>query len=70
MNNTTSTLTATITEATALIEKHIQKHIGNMTIEQALNIIEHMQSIRDREAIYAQEKACKACKKKAQKHKN
>ena len=65
--NITNTLTTIIAQATSLIEKHAQKAIGNMTIDKALDTIERMQAIRDREATYAQERACKACIKKAQK---
>lgn len=67
--NIANTLTGIIAQATALIEEHAQKHIGNMTIEQALDTIERVQALRDREAVYAQERACKACIKKAQKRK-
>ena len=67
--NITNALTSIIAQATALIQKHADKAIGNMRIEQALDTIERMQAIRDREAIYAQEKACKSCIKKAQKRK-
>ena len=65
--NITSKLSTIIEQAISLIEKQAQKHIGNMTIEKALDTIERMQAIRDHEAIYAQERACKACIKKAQK---
>ena len=68
--NITNTLTTIIEQATTLIEKQALKDIGNMTIEEALDIIERMQDIRDREAIYAREKACKACIKKVQKKKS
>ena len=67
--NITNTLTGIIAQATALIEEHAQKHIGNMRIDEALSTIERLQALRDREAIYAQERACKACIKKAQKRK-
>lgn len=65
--NTTNTLTGIIAQATILIEKHAERAIGDMTIDHALETIERIQAIRDREAIYAQERACKACIKKAQK---
>ena len=65
--NITNALTSIIAQATALIQKHADKAIGNMSIEHALSTIERMQAIRDREAVYAREKACKACMKKAQK---
>lgn len=66
----TTTLTKVIAEATSLIEKHAQNAIGGMTIEKALDTIERLQTIRDREATYAKERACKSCIKKAQKRKN
>ena len=62
-------LTGIIAQATKLIQAHADKAIGNMTIEKALDTIERMQAIRDREAIYAKERACKSCIKKAHKHK-
>ena len=65
--NITNALTSIIAQATALIQKHADKAIGDMTIDKALSTIERMQAIRDREAVYAREKACKACIKKAQK---
>lgn len=68
--NITNTLTGIIAQATALIQKHADRAIGDMRIDEALATIERMQAIRDREAIYAQERACKSCIKKAQKCKN
>ena len=67
--NITNALTSIIAQATALIQKHADKAIGDMHIDKALSTIERMQAIRDREAIYAQERACKSCIKKAQKRK-
>ena len=66
----TTALTKVIEEATKLIQKHADKTIGDMTIEKALTTIERLQVIRDREAVYARERACKSCIKKAQKKKN
>lgn len=66
----TTTLTKVIAEATSLIEKHAQNAIAGMTIEKALDTIERLQTIRDREAAYGKERACKSCIKKAQKRKN
>ena len=65
----TNALTGIIAQATKLIQTHADKAIGNMTIEKALDTIERMQAIRDREAIYAKERACKSCIKKAHKRK-
>ena len=65
----TNTLTGIIAQATALVQKHADRAIGDMTIDKALSTIERMQAIRDREAVYAQERACKACIKKAHKRK-
>jgi len=65
--NITNTLTAVIAKATALVQAHADRAIGDMTIDKALATIERLQAIRDREAVYAQERACKACIKKAQK---
>ena len=67
--NITNTLTAVIAKATALVQAHADKAIGNMSIDHALVTIERLQAIRDREAVYAQERACKACIKKAHKRK-
>ena len=67
--NITNALTAVIAKATALVQTHADRAIGNMTLEKALHTIERLQAIRDREAVYAQERACKACIKKAQKRK-
>ena len=65
----TNTLTGIIAQATALVQKHADRAIGDMTIDKALSTIERMQAIRDREAVYAQERACKSCIKKAHKRK-
>ena len=67
--NITNALTAVIAKATALVQTHADRAIGNMTLEKALHTIERLQAIRDREAVYAQERACKSCIKKAQKRK-
>ena len=67
--NITNALTGVIAHATKLIQTHADKAIGNMTIDNALSTIERLQAIRDRESIYARERACKACIKKAQKRK-
>ena len=68
--NITNTLTAVIAKATNLVQTHADRAIGNMSIDHALATIERLQTIRDREAVYAQERACKACIKKAQKKKS
>ena len=68
--NITNTLTAVIAKATNLVQTHADRAIGDMTIDKALATIERLQAIRDREAVYAQERACKACIKKAQKKKS
>ena len=65
--NITNTLTAVIAKATTLVQTHADRAIGDMTIDKALATIERLQAIRDREAVYAQERACKSCIKKAQK---
>lgn len=67
--NITNKLTNVITQATNLLENNALKLISNMSIEKALDTIERLQAIRDREAIYAKERACKSCIKKAQKKK-
>ena len=67
--NITNALTGIIAHATKLVQTHADKAIGNMTIDNALTTIERLQAIRDREAIYARERACKACIKKAHKRK-
>ncbi len=65
----TNTLTGIIAQATKLVQTHADKAIGNMTIDKALSTIERIQAIRDRESVYARERACKSCIKKAQKRK-
>jgi len=65
----TNTLTGIIAHATKLVQTHTDKAIGDMTLEKALSTIERLQAIRDREAVYTQERACKGCIKKAQKRK-
>jgi len=64
--NTTRTLSQVIAQAVTLIENNAQSLIGNMSINDALHVIERLQAIRDAEAIHAHmnTKACiKACSK-------
>ena len=67
--NITNTLTEIIAHATKLVQTLADKAIGNMSIDHALATIERVQAIRDRESVYAQERACKSCIKKTQKQK-
>lgn len=67
--NITNTLTGIIAHATKLVQTHADKAIGNMSIDHALATIERVQAIRDRESVYAQERACTSCIKKTQKQK-
>lgn len=64
------TLSTIIEEAITLIENNVSKHVGNMSLVQAIDTIERLQMIREREAQYTKQKACKACIKKAQKKKS
>ena len=67
---TTDILTKVIKDTTERIEAQAPTLTGGMTITQAIGFLERLQAIRDREAVYLRQKACKACIKKAQKNKN
>jgi hypothetical protein len=67
---TTDILTKVIKDTTERIEAQSLSLISGMSINQTIPFLERLQAIRDREAVYAREKACKACIKKAQKNKN
>lgn len=63
--NLPNVLTKLIEQATNLIQNNADRVIGNMTIDKALQTIERLQEIRDREAVYSKQRACNSCIKKA-----